>query len=71
MVDIVEIDPVVISASVQAMRFPAYLVMNPSGERAVSKPDIMDEVVWNGIHDCFSMNQMLRISFSKLTMCMI
>ncbi|KAL6176276.1 hypothetical protein ACLB2K_052910 [Fragaria x ananassa] len=44
MVDIVEIDPVVISASVQAMRFPAYSVMNPSGERAVSKPDIMDEL---------------------------
>ncbi|XP_004296411.1 PREDICTED: uncharacterized protein LOC101314740 [Fragaria vesca subsp. vesca] len=51
MVDIVEIDPVVISASVQAMGFPAYSVMNPSGERAVSKPDIMDEVMWKGIHE--------------------
>lgn len=51
MVDIVEIDPVVISASVQAMRFPAYSIMNPSGERAVSKPDIMDEVMWKGIHE--------------------
>ncbi|XP_061992312.1 uncharacterized protein LOC133710292 [Rosa rugosa] len=50
-VDIVEIDPVVISASVQAMGFPAYSVMNPSGKRAFSKPDIMDEVLWKGIHE--------------------
>ncbi|XVF28525.1 hypothetical protein REPUB_Repub15cG0037100 [Reevesia pubescens] len=30
----VEIDPIVISASVQAMGFPAFLVMTPSGQHA-------------------------------------
>lgn len=51
MVDIVEIDPVVISASVQAMGFPAFSVMTPSGKRAFTKPGIMDEVLWKGIHE--------------------
>lgn len=51
MVDIVEIDPVVISASVQAMGFPAFSVMTPSGKRAFTKPSIMDEVLWKGIHE--------------------
>lgn len=51
MVDIVEIDPVVISASVQAMGFPAFSVMTPSGKRVFTKPGIMDEVLWKGIHE--------------------
>ncbi|KAK3187684.1 hypothetical protein Dsin_027245 [Dipteronia sinensis] len=36
-VDVVEIDPVVISASVQAMGFPSFSVMTPSGERCLSQ----------------------------------
>ncbi|KAJ0092820.1 hypothetical protein Patl1_25701 [Pistacia atlantica] len=50
-VHIVEIDPVVISASVQAMGFPYFSVMTPLGERVMSKPDINDEVLWKGIHE--------------------
>lgn len=47
----VEIDPLVISASVQAMGFPAFSVMTPSGNRAFPKPDKMDEVLWKGTHE--------------------
>ncbi|KAK6278763.1 PREDICTED: uncharacterized protein LOC18603304 isoform X1 [Theobroma cacao] len=47
----VEIDPIVITASVQAMGFPAFSVMTPSGKRALSKPDIINEVMWKGIHE--------------------
>ncbi|GAV92110.1 hypothetical protein CFOL_v3_35492 [Cephalotus follicularis] len=54
-VHIVEIDPVVISASIQAMGFPGFSVMTPSGERAVSKPDTIDEVMWKGIHERLSL----------------
>lgn len=50
-VHIVEIDPLVISASIEAMGFPAFSVMNPSGERALSKPNTIDEVLWKGIHE--------------------
>ncbi|KAK9288173.1 hypothetical protein L1049_016622 [Liquidambar formosana] len=50
-VHIVEIDPLVISASIQAMGFPCFSVMTPSGERAFSKPDSIDEVLWKGIHE--------------------
>ncbi|KAM6544848.1 hypothetical protein CsatB_025584 [Cannabis sativa] len=50
-VHIVEIDPLVISASVQAMGFPAFSVMTPSGNRAFSKPDSTDEVMWKGTHE--------------------
>lgn len=50
-IDIVEIDPLVISASIQAMGFPAFSVMTQSGERAFSKPDTTDEVLWKGIHE--------------------
>ncbi|KAJ0035977.1 hypothetical protein Pint_25154 [Pistacia integerrima] len=50
-VHIVEIDPIVISASVQAMGFPYFSVMTPLGERFMSKPDINDEVLWKGIHE--------------------
>ncbi|XP_031268516.1 uncharacterized protein LOC116126991 [Pistacia vera] len=50
-VHIVEIDPIVISASVQAMGFPYFSVMTPLGERVMSKPDINDEVLWKGIHE--------------------
>jgi hypothetical protein len=34
-----------------AMGFPAFSVMNPSGERALSKPNTIDEVLWKGIHE--------------------
>ncbi|KAL5542362.1 hypothetical protein UlMin_010072 [Ulmus minor] len=50
-VHIVEIDPLVISASIQAMGFPAFSVMTPSGERAFSKPDTIDEILWKGTHE--------------------
>lgn len=50
-VHIVEIDPLVISASVQAMGFPSFSVMTTSGDRALSKPDTINEVLWKGIHE--------------------
>ncbi|CAL1356011.1 unnamed protein product [Linum trigynum] len=37
-VDIVEIDPVVISTSIQAMGFPAFSLMNRSGQRSTPSP---------------------------------
>ncbi|KAJ1401677.1 S-adenosyl-L-methionine-dependent methyltransferase [Sesbania bispinosa] len=50
-VHIVEIDPLVISASIRAMGFPAFSLMTQSGDRAVAKPDIINEVMWKGIHE--------------------
>lgn len=50
-VHIVEIDPIVISASVQAMGFPCFSVMTPSGKRVMSKPNTIDEVLWKGTHE--------------------
>ncbi|XP_043722638.1 uncharacterized protein LOC122669837 isoform X1 [Telopea speciosissima] len=50
-VDIVEIDPLVISASIQAMGFPAFARMKPSGERALPKPTFTDQVLWKGVHE--------------------
>ncbi|KAL0744120.1 hypothetical protein Bca4012_085633 [Brassica carinata] len=51
-VDIVEIDPVVISESVRAMGFPAFSVMTSTGgKRALPTPDITDQVMWRGIHE--------------------
>ncbi|KAG8369800.1 hypothetical protein BUALT_Bualt14G0051300 [Buddleja alternifolia] len=50
-VHIVEIDPIVISASVQAMGFPAFSVVTPSGKRVCSKPNLLDEVMWKGTHE--------------------
>jgi hypothetical protein len=50
-IHIVEIDPLVISASIKAMGFPAFSVMTPSGERAFSKPSTIDEVMWKGTHE--------------------
>ncbi|XP_071736315.1 uncharacterized protein [Rutidosis leptorrhynchoides] len=50
-IDIVEIDPIVIFASTQAMGFPAYSTMNKSGLRSHSKPDLIDEVLWKGVHE--------------------
>ncbi|KAI3746698.1 hypothetical protein L6452_09137 [Arctium lappa] len=50
-IDIVEIDPVVISASTQAMGFPAYSIVNRCGELVHSKPNLIDEVLWKGIHE--------------------
>lgn len=47
----VEIDPVVVSASVGAMGFPAFTIMSPSGKRARAKPDPLDEVLWKGTHE--------------------
>ncbi|KVI08061.1 hypothetical protein Ccrd_013571 [Cynara cardunculus var. scolymus] len=51
MIHIVEIDPVVISASTQAMGFPAYSIVKRCGERVNSKPNLTDEVLWKGIHE--------------------
>ncbi|KAK2967908.1 hypothetical protein RJ640_010518 [Escallonia rubra] len=50
-VDVVEIDPLVISASTQAMGFPRFSVMTPLGGRVHSKPNLIDEVFWKGIHE--------------------
>lgn len=50
-IHIVEIDPVVISASVQAMGFPSFSVITPSGEHALSKPNTIDKVLWKGTHE--------------------
>ncbi|KAL5781597.1 hypothetical protein ACOSP7_006626 [Xanthoceras sorbifolium] len=50
-VHIVEIDPIVISTSVQAMGFPSFSIMTPSGERVLSNPDSIDEVLWKGVHE--------------------
>ncbi|KAF5941953.1 hypothetical protein HYC85_019595 [Camellia sinensis] len=50
-VHIVEIDPLVISASIQAMGFPSLSLMTPSSERALPRPNLMNEVMWKGIHE--------------------
>ncbi|CAK9139555.1 unnamed protein product [Ilex paraguariensis] len=50
-VHIVEIDPIVISASIQAMGFPSFSVVAPSGGRLHPKPNRIDEVLWKGIHE--------------------
>lgn len=50
-VHIVEIDPLVISASIRAMGFPAFSLMTQSGYRAFTRPDIINEVMWKGIHE--------------------
>ncbi|XP_061355388.1 uncharacterized protein LOC133299911 [Gastrolobium bilobum] len=50
-VHIVEIDPLVISASIRAMGFPAFTLMTQSGDHAVAKPDIINEIMWKGIHE--------------------
>ncbi|XP_021721574.1 uncharacterized protein LOC110689155 [Chenopodium quinoa] len=50
-IDIVEIDPLVISTSIHAMGFPSFSVAVPSGCHALSKPNTMDEVLWKGVHE--------------------
>lgn len=50
-IHIVEIDPLVISASIRAMGFPAFSLMTKSGHREVAKPDIINEVMWKGTHE--------------------
>ncbi|KAL3507512.1 hypothetical protein ACH5RR_032894 [Cinchona calisaya] len=50
-VHIVEIDPLVISASTQAMGFPRFAVMTMSGERACTNPDPISTLLWKGIHE--------------------
>ncbi|KAK6914154.1 hypothetical protein RJ641_021475 [Dillenia turbinata] len=47
----VEIDPLVISASIEAMGFPSSSVVKPSGQRAISKPKLVDEILWKGTHE--------------------
>ncbi|XP_058101448.1 uncharacterized protein LOC131245779 isoform X3 [Magnolia sinica] len=49
-VHVVEIDPVVISASVQAMGFPASAVKTPTNS-SPSQPDMVDHVLWKGISE--------------------
>lgn len=51
LVHIVEIDPLVISASVQAMGFPSYATVAPSGERACPEPNDIDKLLWKGTHE--------------------
>ncbi|KAL1219999.1 hypothetical protein V5N11_028807 [Cardamine amara subsp. amara] len=50
-IDIVELDPIVISESVRAMGFPAFSVMTKTGKRALPTPEIIDQVMWRGIHE--------------------
>lgn len=50
-VHIVEIDPLVISASIRAMGFPAFSVMTQSAELISARPNPIDEVMWKGIHE--------------------
>uniref|UniRef100_A0A1J3IDV4 Methyltransferase-like protein 13 n=1 Tax=Noccaea caerulescens TaxID=107243 RepID=A0A1J3IDV4_NOCCA len=51
-IDIVEIDPLVISESVRAMGFPAFSVVNTeTGKRALPSPGVIDQVMWRGIHE--------------------
>jgi len=50
-VHIVEIDPLVISASIRAMGFPACSLKTQSADKAVSKPETIDEIMWKGIHE--------------------
>lgn len=50
-VHVVEIDPIVISASVQAMGFPSFSVMTSTGQRTLPNPDSIDEVLWKGTHE--------------------
>lgn len=50
-VHVVELDPLVVSTSIQAMGFPAFAKLKPSGERAVSAPKMIDEVMWKGTHE--------------------
>ncbi|KAL8048277.1 hypothetical protein ABFX02_07G053500 [Erythranthe guttata] len=47
----VEIDPTVISASIQAMGFPSYSVVTSSGKRAYPKPNPLDKLLWKGTHE--------------------
>ncbi|GAB2210373.1 hypothetical protein Droror1_Dr00015639 [Drosera rotundifolia] len=49
-IDIVEIDPLVISASVEAMGFPPFSVTYPSGKHIISGNTVQD-VLWRGIHE--------------------
>lgn len=51
LIHIVEIDPLVISASVRAMGFPSYAIMAPSGERACPDPNDIDKLLWKGTHE--------------------
>ncbi|XP_010527188.1 PREDICTED: uncharacterized protein LOC104804575 [Tarenaya hassleriana] len=50
-VTIVEIDPIVISASIRAMGFPAFSVMTSEGQHSLPSPDITDQVLWRDIHE--------------------
>ncbi|GMI69875.1 hypothetical protein like AT4G13330 [Hibiscus trionum] len=50
-IHVVEIDPVVISASVQAMGFPAFSDMTPSGDHALLESNLINQVMWKGIHE--------------------
>ncbi|KAH9618724.1 hypothetical protein KSS87_005476 [Heliosperma pusillum] len=50
-IDIVEIDPLVISASINAMGFPSFPVSALPEQHALSRPTTIDEVLWRGIHE--------------------
>ncbi|CAA0817464.1 S-adenosyl-L-methionine-dependent methyltransferases superfamily protein [Striga hermonthica] len=50
-VHIVEIDPIVISASTQAMGFPALSIMNQYGKRALPKSSLIENLMWRGTHE--------------------
>lgn len=47
----VEIDPIVVSASTQAMGFPSFAATSPCKKRARAKPGPLDEVLWKGTHE--------------------
>ncbi|CAN6235594.1 unnamed protein product [Urochloa humidicola] len=53
-IHIVEIDPVVVSASIEAMGFPKSSVKHLSSESML--PAVADDLLWGGIHDRISLH---------------
>ncbi|KAL9232944.1 hypothetical protein vseg_008002 [Gypsophila vaccaria] len=50
-IDVVEIDPLVISASINGMGFPSFSVASLPGQHVLSRATAMDDVLWKGIHE--------------------
>lgn len=50
-IDIVEIDPVVISASIEAMGFPASAAMEQLDQTSIPQPSDADNLLWGKLHN--------------------
>ncbi|PKA65121.1 hypothetical protein AXF42_Ash013242 [Apostasia shenzhenica] len=57
MIDVVEIDPVVISASIQAMGFPAFAAMRKPDQLSVAQPAESANLLWGNMHDQLSVHK--------------